>query len=362
MKICCLLLTPPADPGSRYGVYSLLPDLRECGIDVSVYPFWDPNAYSKIRINGPRSAAYVLELSRSYLRRLSEIVKASRADAVWIQRYAAPMGTGLLGGVLKAAGRPLVFGYDDAVYLPSGKKNLLRTWFGGWRDINWMISNSREVIARNGGLAAYARRYNRRVSLIPVGIDVSHYDHVLADLGRKSDADSTLILGWIGTPATAPYLELIRPALEKLGREGRVELRVIGGSGIHFKNVLVKNIVWNQETEVQELARADIGIAPMPDDEWARGKSGLKVIQYMGCGLPVVASAAGAHLVLMTSGKHGFLVQSTDEWLQALRTLRNDSNLRSAMGQAGRQTVRLKHDFPLIARAHATVFFRLGRS
>jgi glycosyltransferase involved in cell wall biosynthesis len=122
---------------------------------------------------------------------------------------------------------------------------------------------------------------------------------------------------------------------------------------VHFDYVSVTLIPWRQESEVQELAQADVGIAPMPNDEWACGKSGLKVVQYMGCGLPVVASAVGPHLELIDSGKQGFLVTTVEDWLKALRALRDSPELRAAMGQAGRQTARLKHDFRQIAQAHA---------
>jgi glycosyltransferase involved in cell wall biosynthesis len=333
--------------------------MRDYGVEVSVFPFWSADAYAKLRKGRLRSAEYVIELGRGYLRRVADMIKASRADAVWIHRYAVPVGTGLLGAISKTVKRPLVFGYDDAVYMPSGKKNLLRMWFGSWRDVNWLISHSHLVIARNEFLATYARRHNPYVSMIPAGIDVSLYERISASIARRRDDDLTFVMGWIGTPATMPYLELARPALESLGREGPVELRVIGGGKVRLANVLVKHITWRQEAEVQELARVDVGIAPMPDDEWARGKSGLKVVQYMGCGIPVVASAVGVHLELLESGKQGFLVRTTEEWLRALRALRNDRNLRAEMGQSGQQTARLKHDLPLIAKAHADALIQV---
>ncbi len=361
LSICCLLLTPSACPSSRYSVYSLLPHMRDQGVEVSVLPFWSPGAYSKIQKGQLCSAEYIVRLGQGYLKRVVDMVKASHTDAVWIQRFAMPAGTRLLGATLKAIGQPLVFGYDDAVYVSSGKKNLMRSWFGSWRDVNWLISNSDLVIARNGGLAAHARQYNSHVCMIPAGIDVSHYDCVLASVMRERVDDSTFVIGWIGTPSSVPYLELARPALELLGREGPVELRIIGGKALCLDSVSVRHITWREDTEVQELAQVDVGIAPMPDDEWARGKSGLKVVQYMGCGVPVVASAVGVHLELIEPGKQGFLVRSTEEWIQALRALRDDRALRTAMGLAGRQTVRLKHDFPLIGRAHADALMQVGR-
>jgi len=357
-RVCCLLLAPPACPSSRYAVYNLIPYMRDCGVDVEVLPFYCPWAYGRIS-RRQKSLEKAALIGWGYFKRIVHWVKASRSDVVWIHRFAAPIGTGLLGSALKALGKPLVFGYDDAVYLARGKANQIRSWFGSWRDIDDLVAKSDYVLARNQSLGDHARMYNPNVLVLPSAIDVTLYNRVLNTASQAIKDHSAFVIGWIGTPSSAPYLELVHPVLEKLGQEGPVELRLIGGDMPDVAGVTVNRIRWQQATEIEELCQADVGIAPLPDGEWARGKSGLKVVQYMGCGLPVVASAVGSHLGLLESGKHGFLAHTDEEWLQALRVLRDSKSLRVKMGAAGRQKVRLQHDFSVIAKATADVFIEI---
>jgi len=355
-KVLCLLVGPSAAPSSRYGVYYMVPYLHHYGVDVVVSPFYCPTAYEKMRRGQQGRLEWVGQMGLGYLKRVRDIVEARRCDAVWIHRFAAPVGTGLLGSVVKALGKPLVFSYDDAVHLPTGRGGRLR--IGSWRGINGLISRSDYVIAWNRGLGDHARQYNRHVIVLPSVLDVALYDRVLEAMPPARDDASAFVLGWIGTPQNAAYLQSVRHVLEELGREGPVEMRLIGGDMADLKNVCVRRVVWRQETEIQELAQLDVGIAPMPDNEWTRGKSGYKVLQYMGSGLPVVASAIGPHLDLIEPGVQGFLVSTEEEWLQALTSLRDDRALRSAMGEAGRQTVRLRHDYPQAAKALANVLIQ----
>jgi glycosyltransferase involved in cell wall biosynthesis len=128
-----------------------------------------------------------------------------------------------------------------------------------------------------------------------------------------------------------------------------------------INNVYIQRIAWAQESEVQELMKADIGIAPMADDEWSKGKSGLKVVQYMASGLPVVASAVGPHFDLMDSGIHGYLVRNESEWINSLRILRDNPDLRRNMGAAGKLRAQQEYCFSAIAAGHAELFKRLCR-
>jgi len=361
LKVCCLLLAPPACPSSRYAVYNLIPYMRDYGVDVEVLPFYSPRAYGRISQRHKLLEKAAL-IGWGYLKRVAHLVAAGRSDAVWIHRFAAPVGTDLFGSTVKALGKPLVFGYDDAVYLARGKANRIRSWFGSWRDIDNLVANSDYVLARNQSLGDHARMYNSNVLVLPAAIDVTLYDRVLSQVSRAKRDDGALTIGWIGTPSSAPYLELVRPVLETLGQEGPIELRLIGGDMPDVENIAIKRICWQQATEIEELCQVDVGIAPLPDDEWARGKSGLKVVQYMGCGLPVVASAVGPHLDLVESGQQGFLAGTEKEWLKALRTLRDNESLRLKMGTAGRQKVRREYDFSAIAEATAQVFVEVCRN
>jgi glycosyltransferase involved in cell wall biosynthesis len=288
------------------------------------------------------------------LRRLRQSKEVRRADIIWIHRFAAPVGTGLVASYVKALKRPLIFGYDDAVYVKQGKPNRLRDWLGSWRDVSVAVSKSDAVLAWNRELQAHAQQYGKEVCLLPAAIDTAHYIRV-KERTRAHEDDATFRVGWIGTPASAPYLDLVHAVLSILAQEGPLEVRLIGGDMADVPGATMRRIRWQQETEVEELCEVDVGIAPMVNNAWTRGKSGLKVVQYMGCGLPVVASAVGAHLDLVQDGVQGFLVDSQEAWLGALRSLRDNRSLRLRMGQAGFETTKTNHDFSVVARAVADV-------
>lgn len=327
------------------------------GIDIVPLPFYSEDAYARLADAG--AAEKALRVLHGILKRVEQCNELRRADIVWIHRFAAPIGTGLVASCIKALKRPLIYSYDDAVYIKRGKPNRFRDWFGSWRDIDGAVAKSDAVLAWNRELQAHALHREKEVCLLPAAVDTARYAEIRQSIIASHD-DLTFRLGWIGTPATARYLDLVHSVLSTLAREGPVEIRLIGGDMAEVPGATVRRIRWQQETEVQELCEVDVGIAPLPDDPWTRGKSGLKVVQYMGCGLPVVASAVGAHLDLIQDGVQGFLVDSQEEWLDALRTLRDNRLLRSRMGVSGFETAQTKHDFSVVARAVADVCKQVG--
>ena len=354
----CFLQSPPACPSSRYTVYNLLSYMEKYSVKVDVHSFYSPNAYEEIR-QGPKTIKKIFLIFMAYLRLAKEINTARQSDIVWIHRFAAPIGTGLIASILKFFGKPLVFGFDDAVFLNQQKGNYIRDWFGSWRSIKKLVTMSDYVFARNHSLGDYAQSKNPNVLVLPSAIDTALYAKKVSHNRKIQSNKRSLILGWIGTPFSAPYIELVRSVIERLGREGPIELRLIGGDIPDIEGVTVRRIRWQQATEIDELCKADVGIATLPNDEWARGKSGLKVVQYMGCGLPVVASAVGSHLDLFESGKQGFLVHTETDWLNALRTLRDNEKLRTKMGKAGQQKAQIEYDFAIIAKKTAEIFIEL---
>lgn len=320
-------------------------------------PFYSEDSYAQIANAG--AAEKALKIVHGILQRVSQSNELRQADVVWIHRFAAPIGTGLVASYIKALNYPLIYSYDDAVYIKRGKPNRLRDWFGSWRDIDGAVSKSDAVLAWNRELQAHALNLGKKVCLLPAAIDTARYAQIRKSIIAHHD-DSTFRLGWIGTPSSAQYLDLVHSVLGTLAKEGPVEVRLIGGDMADVPGATVRRIRWQQETEVQELCEVDVGIAPLPDNPWTRGKSGLKVVQYMGCGLPVVASAVGAHLDLIQDGVQGFLVDSQEEWLEALRTLRDNRLLRSRMGLSGFETAQTKHDFSVVARAVVDVCKQVG--
>ena len=161
----------------------------------------------------------------------------------------------------------------------------------------------------------------------------------------KKTVTNALTVGWIGSPSTASYLKGISKPLSILGESQDVRLVVIGGKAPCIKNVDVIELPWNEDDEVNEINNFDIGVMPLPDSPWERGKCGFKLIQYMACGLPVIASPIGVNSEIVEHGVNGFLVETDEEWESSLRTLMGDPELRHRMGQAGR--VKIERQYSL---------------
>lgn len=204
------------------------------------------------------------------------------------------------------------------------------------RKIAHVMQGAQLVIAGNDYLADYARRAGAaRVEIIPTVIDLEKYSP--AFVTHRSSAPFTI--GWIGSPSTAKYLQTIAPALAEVCAGGNGVVRLIGSGQIHLPGVPVEVLPWDETTEINELKQFDVGIMPLPDESWERGKCGFKLIQYMACGLPVVASPVGVNSKIVEQGVNGYLAETPAEWIQSLNALLLDVDQRKRMGQAGRKKV-----------------------
>ena len=191
---------------------------------------------------------------------------------------------------------------------------------------------ARHVTVGNDFLAAYASRHSEAVTTIPTTIDT--------DLYRPAarPANARPIVGWSGSVTTVAYLQAMAPALERLRRRLDFELRVIGGS-VAMPGIDTRPIPWRAETEVEDLLPFDVGLMPLPDDEWSRGKCGLKALQYMALGIPPVVSPVGVNAHIVQHGVNGLHARDDDEWVDRIATLLVDPGLRARLGAAARRTV-----------------------
>ena len=192
------------------------------------------------------------------------------------------------------------------------------------------------MIAGNEFLADYARRYNDAVHVIPTCVDTTKF------IPRADDRRGAAVpvIGWIGTPTTAPYLQALQSVLQEVARTHRFVLRVCGaGSPLVIPGVTIEQMPWTLDSEVALFNTCDIGVYPLTDDEWARGKCGFKAIQFMACGVPVVAAPVGVNRDIVEDGVNGLLASTPAEWVEKLRRLIDDPALRATLGRAGRGTI-----------------------
>jgi glycosyltransferase involved in cell wall biosynthesis len=188
-------------------------------------------------------------------------------------------------------------------------------------------------MAGNDVLRDYALRYNSHVSVVPTTIDTEHY------IPQPRRTGGLPIVGWSGSFSTVQYLALVRPALQTLAQHRPYRLRIIGGSGVTVPGVEVECLPWQAETEVTDIGGLDVGLMPLPDDDWARGKCGLKALQYMALAVPAIVSPVGVNTEIVDHGRNGFLAATQADWVAGLERLLTDPSLRRHMGEAARTTV-----------------------
>jgi glycosyltransferase involved in cell wall biosynthesis len=273
------------------------------------------------------------------LRRLRDAFAARRYDLALVHRESLPIGPAWLERVLTRIDIPYVFDFDDAIYLPAASDaNRRLAWLKSAGKTARAIRGASLVVAGNQHLADWARGHTNQVTVIPTTIDTHAYRPV------ARPAREQVCVGWSGSPTTIIHLRLIEQVLRELQRERDVRIRVIGDASYKMEGAAVETLAWNANSEVADLSQIDIGIMPLPDDEWSRGKCGLKALQYMALGIPTVLSPVGVNREIARDGA-AVLASTEAEWREALSALVDDPDLRSRVGAAGR--ARVESDYSL---------------
>ena len=351
MKVLFIVPYPTEAPSNRLRVEQYFSYLVRHGVEPVLRPFMTSDLYN-IRYAPGSMARKVASLGLSAASRFLDVRRAERADLIFIHREAFPVGGPFIEEKLAHQGRPLVFDFDDAIYLlntgvPSPTVGLLKRPSKTARIINLATT----VIAGNENLKAYASLYNRNVTVIPTPVDTSIF---APRAGGVRPDDGKVVIGWMGSNTTAPYLKMVGDALAAVARRyPQVEIRAIGGSYVPEVSPSLTIRRWNLQTELEDLHGFDIGIMPMPDTEWTRGKCGFKALLYMSCAVPPVCSPVGLTTEIVQDGLNGLLATTTEEWVDKLSMLVEDPSLRRRMGDAGRQTVEEKYSLT----AHAPRFY-----
>lgn len=326
---------------SRLRWLQFVPLLQAAGLHVDSSPLLG-DAYLQRKYTGRLALGQIL---RGYLRRARALLAGTRrTDLVWVEKELWPWAPAWLERLL-LAGRPFVLDYDDAVFhtYDQHRNPVIRRLYG--RKIDCLMQAAALVVVGNAYLGERARQAGApRVEWLPTVVDHERY----AVEPQTPIPDAALRIGWIGTPSTITYLKQLAPALTELARRRRIVVHVIGAA-LAIPGVEVINVPWSEIDEVGAIAELDVGLMPLPDTPWERGKCGYKLIQYMACGLPVVASPVGANLSVVEHGVTGFLADSNEAWIEALCRLADDPALRRRMGRLGQDRVRDRYSLHVAA-------------
>jgi glycosyltransferase involved in cell wall biosynthesis len=254
-------------------------------------------------------------------------IRFERFDAVILERGLFHSESWDLEKKLRRLTSTLVLDVDDGVFLLFPNK------------FPELVKLADLVLAGNENLAQWARSINSHVQIIPTCVDIECYRPQ-----PNRQPNKPPVIGWIGTASNVAYLREVAGAISRLATYHEFELRVVAGSGdalgeLNLSGVNLRFIKWNPATEADEVAQFDIGLMPLPQDEWSKYKCGLKLLQYMSCGIPGVASPVGVNVDIIQHGLNGYLAANTDDWEQSLSQLLSDQGHRHQLGMAARQTV-----------------------
>ncbi len=334
MRILFWVPYPTEGASNRYRVEQYLPFLRKDGIGYELHPFWAPAAFKILYKKGHYLKKFYFLISGT-ISRISDIFRINKYDIVFIHREAYPIGGLFFEAIVARLNKKIIFDFDDAIFLcASSHSNSFIEKFKNSNKVAMIIKLSSHVISGNRYLADFALRYNHCVSVIPTPIDTEQY----RPEGVKSE--NKIIIGWIGSFTTSDFLNLLENTFINLSRRfSNVKFKIIGGKICLEKICNIENKEWSLQEEIKELRTFDIGIMPMPENDWTKGKCGFKAILYMSMGIPCVCSPIGINREIIADGENGFLAGNENEWFSRLSLLIEDKELRKRMGASARNTV-----------------------
>ncbi len=344
---------PKRSPSQRYRFEQYLPYLESQGY-VFTFSYLLSEKDDVLFYSRGNFLTKVFILLKSVFIRLKDCFRFKQFDIVFIQREASFLGTSFAEKCAFKSGAYVIFDFDDSIWLadtsPGNKK---WEWIKKPEKFFKNVRYAHTVIAGNNYLAEKAKPYNRNIVVIPTTIDTAIHKPKPELRNKKK-----LTIGWSGSISTVKHFELVVPVLIKLQErfKNTLHFKIIGDKNYHHPVLQNEAIAWSETTEVDELNSFDIGIMPLPDDEWANGKCGLKGLSYMACSIPTVMSSVGVNKIIVQSGINGFLANTNEEWFSCLSSLIEDKALRDKIGQAGLETLKEKYSVEVNKKLYLEIF------
>ena len=342
MKILFVSYGTEKAPATRYRILQYLPELQKQGIECCFF-----SAISRfstaLMIKSPdfRPTAkilYYVYVSIEKLFRLLYLIFISRKfSTIFLQRVTFPFRLEVL---FTAGNKNIIFDIDDAIYMPDKEGSDVITRIKKYvkqSEVINVLKVSKTVIVENEYIRQFVSKYCDHVSKIPGPVDTERF------FVQPKEKSKSVVIGWIGSPATTAYLYMLNDVLRRISEKyDFVKFKFIGLGKYVNSDVRYERVDWNYDSEVRNLQGCDIGIMPMPDNEWTRGKLGCKMLQYMAVGIPAVVSYTPTNAEIIKNGENGFFASTDAEWEGILSRLTENREIRSSTGQKGRETVVLK--------------------
>ncbi|MCZ2355269.1 MAG: glycosyltransferase family 4 protein [Bacteroidia bacterium] len=322
-------------PSQRFRFEQYFDYLAQNGFEIEFSPLITEADDKILYQKGNYFKKFIL-LIKAIIRRLKDIRKAANADVIFIQREAFLTGTTYFERKFKQTGKKIIFDFDDSIWLSNvSEANKKLNWLKNAQKTSSIIALSDMIFAGNAYLATYAKQYNKNVFIVPTTIDTTDYQRI-----PKKNNSSKICIGWSGSITTIQHFELAIPFLTELKKiyGDEITIKVIGDGNYINKELNITGIAWIKEREVEEISSFDIGIVPQLDDEWTRGKCGLKGLQYMSLEVPTIMSPVWMNAGIIQHGENGFFAATTEEWVNIISKLIESPELRATIGKAARKT------------------------
>ncbi len=326
-------LYPDRAPSQRFRFEQFLDYFEKQGIKCEYSNLVTPEVDKLFYSPGNILRKFLLSISFA-IKRFKDLQRAKQYDIVFIQREAYYLGTSFFEKRF-AKKTKVIYDFDDSIWIPNvSDANKKLNFLKNPQKTSKIISYSHLVFAGNQYLADYAKQFNDNVTIVPTTIDTDEYQ-------RLEVKNEKIVIGWSGSKTTIQHFKTAVPFLTKVKEKygDKVEIKVIGDAGYMDNVINVRSLDWLKKDEIKELSEFDIGIMPLPDDKWAKGKCGLKGLQYMALEIPTIMSPVGVNSDIIQDGENGFLAGDDKAWFEKISCLIESESLRKSMGAAGRKTV-----------------------
>lgn len=335
-RILFLIPYPPGmAPSQRFRFEQYLSALKEQGISYTLSPFLSQSAFSSWYKEG-RFVWKAFCILRGFLRRLRDLATINKYDFVFIHREIVPVGPPVIEFfIAKVFRKKIIYDFDDAIWIPNASEsNRFFVFLKFYSTVKLLVKWSYKVSCGNNFLCSFAKLLNPNVVYNPTTIDTENYHNLV-----KKEISEPVVIGWTGSHSTVRYIEGLFPVIERLSRQHHFEFHLISDLPPAHAPAVVKFVKWKKETEIEDLAKIDIGLMPLEDDRWAKGKCGFKALQYMALGIPALVSPVGVNTRIVDHGVNGFICRSDNEWFDYLDMLLKDVQLIKKLSSLTRDKV-----------------------
>ena len=322
-------------PSQRFRIELYIGVLEEYGFKTKISPFFCYQEYKFIYKPGFffKKSAFIF---KGLFRRFFQLFSIGKFDYIFILKEAAPLGPPFFEWIYtRVLNKKVIYDFDDAIWIPKiSEHNTLASIFKNSDRVKSICKWAYKVSCGNTHLCSYAKKFNPNIIYNPTCVDTQNRHNIICN----HDVDK-ITIGWTGSFSTLTYLELIIPVLNKLQTNYDFNVKIICNQKPSFKLKNVQHIEWSVENEIIELSTCQIGLMPLTNDEWSKGKCGFKIIQYLSLEIPAVSSAVGVNKSIIKHGVNGFLCDTEEEWYNCIENLLLNAQLRKDFGKNGRRKI-----------------------